>query len=259
MFALCSAISSSINQFDGGVSAFVVPMTTTTKRTSLSLPSAPKVHSDELPKEENDIVIVPESRRVILGRAAGGFAATTLTLLSMPSSGIAAAAPAKSLSEEYRQGTAALADMDEMAPVPREAYKKLPSGVITADLRPGKNEDGVVKNGSRVNLQWVLRKSNGYFVDSSQVAYDGVPFIFTVGDGTAIAGVDEGVQGMASGSVRRLLIPPSLAYVDGLDDGKPGPMPVGFGPRQQMRRVQTARKDVPGEYIFLEVQVTRVR
>jgi FKBP-type peptidyl-prolyl cis-trans isomerase len=77
----------------------------------------------------------------------------------------------------------------------------------------------------------VLRKSNGYFVDSSQVAYDGVPFIFTVGDGTAIAGVDEGVQGMASGSVRRLLIPPSLAYVDGLDDGKPGPMPVGFGPR----------------------------
>jgi hypothetical protein len=95
MFALCSAISSSINQFDGGVSAFVVPMTTTTKRTSLSLPSAPKVHSDELPKEENDIVIVPESRRVILGRAAGGFAATTLTLLSMPSSGIAAAAPAK--------------------------------------------------------------------------------------------------------------------------------------------------------------------
>lgn len=77
----------------------------------------------------------------------------------------------------------------------------------------------------------VLRKSNGYFVDSSQVAYAGVPFIFTVGDGTAIAGVDEGVQGMASGGVRRLLIPPSLAYVDGLDDGKPGPMPVGFGPR----------------------------
>ena len=61
----------------------------------------------------------------------------------------------QSLSEEYRQGTAALADMDDMAPVPREAYKKLPSGVILADLRPGKSEDGVVKTGSRVNLQWV--------------------------------------------------------------------------------------------------------
>jgi FKBP-type peptidyl-prolyl cis-trans isomerase len=164
------------------------------------------------------------------------------------------------LSEEYRQGTAALADMDEMAPVPREAYKKLPSGVIIADLRPGTSTDNtIVKEGSRVNMQWVLRKSNGYFVDSSQVANEGVPFIFTVGDGSAIAGVDEGVRGMSVGGVRRLLIPPSLAYVQGLEDGKPGPLPKGFGPRQQMRRVQEVRKDVPGEYVYLEVQVTRVR
>lgn len=148
--------------------------------------------------------------------------------------------------------------MDDMAPVPREAYRKLPSGVVVADLRPGTSNE-LVKEGSRVNLQWVLRKSNGYFVDSSQVANDGAPFIFKVGDGTAIAGVDEGVRGMTQGSVRRLLIPPRLAYVDGLDDGKPGPLPMGFGPRQQMRRVQSVRKDVPGEYVFLEVQVTRVR
>jgi hypothetical protein len=87
----------------------------------------------------------------------------------------------------------------------------------------------------------------------------GVPFIFTVGDGSAIKGVDEGVVGMKSGGVRRLLIPPSLAYVDGLEDGKPGPLPLGFGPRQQMRRVQNVRKDVPGEYIYLEIQVSRVR
>jgi FKBP-type peptidyl-prolyl cis-trans isomerase len=151
--------------------------------------------------------------------------------------------------------------MGEMAPVPREAYKKLPSGVIIADLRPGTSQspDSIVKDGSRVNMQWVLRKSNGYFVDSSQVANDGAPFILTVGDGTAIAGVDEGVRGMSVGGVRRLLIPPSSAYVQGLEDGKPGPLPMGFGPRQQMRRVQEVRKDVPGEYIYLEVQVTRVR
>jgi FKBP-type peptidyl-prolyl cis-trans isomerase len=163
----------------------------------------------------------------------------------------------KQLSEEYRQGTAALADMEEAAPVPREAYKKLGSGVIYADLRTG--SEGTVKDGSRVNLQWVLRKSNGYFVDSSERNNGGVPFIFTVGGGGAIAGVDEGIRGMAQGGVRRLLIPPSLAYVTGLEDGKPGPLPYGFGPRQQMRRVQDIRKDVPGEYIFLEVQVTRLR
>ena len=118
--------------------------------------------------------------------------------------------------------------------------------------------DVEIKEGSRVNLQWVLRKSNGYFVDSSAVQ-DSVPFIFTVGDGGAIQGIDEGIQGMKQGGTRRILIPPSLAYVEGLDDGKPGPMPAGFGPRQQMRRVQNVRKDVPGEYVFLEVQVTRVR
>ena len=115
-----------------------------------------------------------------------------------------------------------------------------------------------IDKGSRVNMQWVLRKSNGYFVDSSEVQ-NGVPFIFTVGDKTAIAGLDEGIRGMRQGGVRRLLIPPSLAYVDGLEDGRQGPLPAGFGPRQQMRRVQNIRKDVPGEYIYLECQVTRVR
>lgn len=144
-----------------------------------------------------------------------------------------------------------------MAPVPREAYKKLDSGVIYADLRTGSGTD-VASQGSRVNLQWVLRKSNGYFVDSSEVN-GSVPFIFAIGDGTAIQGVDEGIRGMKVGGVRRLLVPPSLAYVDGLDDGKPGPLPQGFGPRQQMRRVQNVRKDVPGEYVYLEVQLTRMR
>jgi FKBP-type peptidyl-prolyl cis-trans isomerase len=166
---------------------------------------------------------------------------------------------AKDLKEDYRQGTAALADdMSSMAPVPREAYKKLDSGVIYADLRPGGSSDAVATTNSRVNLQWVLRKSNGYFVDSS-ANQNGVPFIFTIGDGTAIQGVDEGIRGMKVGGVRRLLIPPSLAYVEGLEDGKPGPLPNGFGPKQQMRRVQKIRKDVPGEYVYLEVQLTRMR
>jgi FKBP-type peptidyl-prolyl cis-trans isomerase len=150
-----------------------------------------------------------------------------------------------------------MGDMDDQAPVSREAYKKLPSGVIYADLRAPENGEAV-SEGSRVNMQWVLRKSNGYFVDSSEVS-GSVPFIFSVGDGGAIKGVDEGVRGMRAGGVRRLLIPPSLAYVDGLEDGKPGPLPMGFGPRQQMKRVQKARIDVPGEYLYLEVQVTRVR
>jgi len=164
--------------------------------------------------------------------------------------------PKKALGEEYRQGTAALSDSDETAVVPKEAYKKLPSGVVYADLRDGGGD--VADVGKKCNIQWVLRKSNGYFVDSSEVA-GGVPFIFTVGDAKGgIQGIDEGVRGMKVGGVRRILIPPSLAWVEGLEDGKPGPLPVGFGPRQQMKRVML-RRDVPGEYVFMEVQLTRVR
>lgn len=85
--------------------------------------------------------------------------------------------------------------MDSDAPVPREAYKKLDSGVIIADIFKGNAAGATVTKGSKVTLEWVLRKSNGYFVDSSNVV--GYPFIFTVGDGkSAIKGVDEGVQGM---------------------------------------------------------------
>ena len=204
------------------------------------------------------------SRRDVLSSVSSGLLGVTLTLSTAAASpaqakveGYAPPSKSKALGEEYRQGTAALADMDEMAPVPREAYKKLPSGVTIADLRVGTGEEAKV--GSKCNIQWVLRKSNGYFVDSSDVS-GGVPFIFTVGEkGGAIEGVDEGIRGMRVGGTRRLLIPVEKGYVEGLEDGKPGPLPVGFGPRQQMRRVQGLRKDVPGEYIFLEVQLTKVR
>lgn len=167
----------------------------------------------------------------------------------------------KALGEEYRQGTAALGNSAEAEVLPRDAYKKLPSGVIYADINLDSSSDNssVVKEGSKVNIQWVLRRSNGYFVDSSAVS-DSVPFIFTVGDPVgAIHGLDEGIRGMKSGGSRRILIPPALAYVDGVDDGKPGPIPAGFGPRQQMRRVMEVRRNVPGEYIFLEVKLTKVR
>jgi FKBP-type peptidyl-prolyl cis-trans isomerase len=85
------------------------------------------------------------------------------------------------------------------------------------------NDGGaLVKEGSKVNVQWVLRRSYGYFVDSSAVS-DSIPFVFEVGDPKgAIKGIDEGISGKKAGGSRRILVPPSLAYVNGIGDGKPG-------------------------------------
>ena len=40
--------------------------------------------------------------------------------------------------------------------------------------------------------------------------------------------------GMKTGGVRRMNIPPELAFVEGVGEGKPGPMPAGFGPQRQV-------------------------
>ena len=58
-------------------------------------------------------------------------------------------------------------------------FEKLPSGARYADLKRGTG--AAVQRGSRVSLQWVLRRSNGYFVDSSQTKDNNFdPFVFTV-------------------------------------------------------------------------------
>ena len=39
---------------------------------------------------------------------------------------------------------------------------------------------------------------------------------------------------MKQGGIRRLNIPANMAFVEGVGDGKPGPIPSGFGPRRQI-------------------------
>ena len=45
----------------------------------------------------------------------------------------------------------------------------------------------------------------------------------------------------------------------GFEDGKPGPVPHGFGPKQRIRRIMELLKDVPGESIVLDVKPTLVK
>ncbi|CAJ1942338.1 unnamed protein product [Cylindrotheca closterium] len=154
--------------------------------------------------------------------------------------------------------------MYENAPVADSSVIRFPSGVSIQDFRPGDGE--AAAEGKRVNIQWSLKRSNGYSVDSS-TNNNSVPFIFVIGakDGTrAIAGyatgLDEGIRGLRVGGIRRIVIPPSLAYVEGLRDNSPGPIPPDFGPRQRIQRVMNMIKDdIPGESFLLDVKLTRVQ
>jgi FKBP-type peptidyl-prolyl cis-trans isomerase len=83
-----------------------------------------------------------------------------------------------------------------------------------------------VAEGKTVQFTWVMRRSNGYFVDSN-VDFD--PFIYKVGNlKKAMKGIDDGIRGMKQGGVRRLNIPAKLAFLPGgVADDAPGPIPSG--------------------------------
>ena len=59
------------------------------------------------------------------------------------------------------------------------AVVKLPDGVQYFDVKVG--DGATADEGKSVQFQWVLRRSNGYFVDSS-ANYDNEPFVYRVGN-----------------------------------------------------------------------------
>jgi peptidylprolyl isomerase len=94
-----------------------------------------------------------------------------------------------------------------------------PSGVQFVDLVPGRGE-APVEQGSVVRVHYTGWREDGVQFDSSHDI--GRPLTFTVGKGEVVPGWEEGMLGMRQGGVRRLTIPPQLAYGDqGLADRIP--------------------------------------
>jgi FKBP-type peptidyl-prolyl cis-trans isomerase FkpA len=83
------------------------------------------------------------------------------------------------------------------------------------DLRVGTGDEAVApKSLSVFYTGWlynpVAADQKGARFDSS----NGTPFTFTLGAGQVIAGWDQGLVGMKVGGLRRLVVPPALAYGD---------------------------------------------
>jgi len=87
-----------------------------------------------------------------------------------------------------------------------------PSGLQYEDTVVGQGD--VAQAGRRVTVHytgWLYQDGQaGAKFDSSKDR--GQPFVFPLGAGHVIKGWDEGVQGMAVGGTRRLVIPAELGY-----------------------------------------------
>lgn len=91
----------------------------------------------------------------------------------------------------------------------------LASGLTVQVLREGRGAEA--KADDKVSVHYVGTLLNGSKFDSSRDR--DAPFSFWVGQKQVIEGWDEGIVGMREGELRRLTIPPGLAYGS---DAKPG-------------------------------------
>ena len=85
---------------------------------------------------------------------------------------------------------------------------KTSSGLDIDTVKEGAGDEA--KAGKSVTVHYVGTLTNGKKFDSSRDRNEG--FTFELGAGDVIKGWDEGVAGMKVGGVRKLTIPPNLAY-----------------------------------------------
>lgn len=87
-------------------------------------------------------------------------------------------------------------------------YITTPSGLQYIDIKEGTGDIPTI--GQKVIVHYVSSLENGTKFDSSRERNK--PYKFTVGANEVIKGWDEGVQTMRVGGIRKLIIPPELAW-----------------------------------------------
>ncbi|KAM0936528.1 putative peptidylprolyl isomerase [Dioscorea sansibarensis] len=126
-------------------------------------------------------------------------------------------------------------------------YRKLNNGVKIQDIVEGEGLEA--HEGDLVEVNYVCRRSNGYFVHSTVDQFSGEsrPVKLPLDDAEIIQGLKDVLVGMKVGGKRRALIPPDVGYVS--ENLKP--IPDEFGPRRSL--LSHAK-----EPLIFEVQLLKV-
>ncbi|XP_022139473.1 peptidyl-prolyl cis-trans isomerase FKBP16-1, chloroplastic [Momordica charantia] len=124
---------------------------------------------------------------------------------------------------------------------------KLDSGVRIQEVLEGDGAEA--HEGDLVEINYVCRRSNGYFVHSTvdQFSGESTPVILPLKENQIIEGLKEVLIGMRVGGKRRALIPPSVGYIN----ENLNPIPEEFGPRRSLLSHHN-------EPLIFEVQLLKV-
>ncbi|GLC33373.1 hypothetical protein PLESTM_000054300 [Pleodorina starrii] len=187
---------------------------------------------------------LPTNRRSLLLLSG---VATAAAALSLP-----CPAAAKSVAASVEPGDWSSPGLGAPVDPSQPRFVKLPSGVRFQELNVGSGP--MAGPGETVLFDYVLRRSNGYFIYGT---VEGVsfqprdvpvaPVSCKLGSGELVAGLEEVLSGMAPGSKRRALIPPELGYVG----GEELPQPPTFATKRQLENHRR-------EPLLFEVQMLRV-
>ncbi|OAY76397.1 Peptidyl-prolyl cis-trans isomerase FKBP16-1, chloroplastic [Ananas comosus] len=126
-------------------------------------------------------------------------------------------------------------------------YQKLSNGVKLQDILEG--EGPAAHEGDFVEVNYVCRRSNGYFEHSTVDQFTGEsrPVVLPLDEKEIIRGLKDVLIGMKVGGKRRALIPPEVGYIN--ENLKP--IPDEFGPRRSL--LSHAK-----ETLVFEVQLLKV-
>ncbi|XP_027176153.1 peptidyl-prolyl cis-trans isomerase FKBP16-3, chloroplastic isoform X2 [Coffea eugenioides] len=99
---------------------------------------------------------------------------------------------------------------------------------LPPEQKPRLCDDDCEKELENVAANYVAMVPSGQIFDSS--LEKGQPYIFRVGSGQVIKGLDEGILSMRVGGKRRLYIPGSLAFPKGLNSAPGRPRVAAYSP-----------------------------